>query len=148
MYVSPPLKNISYRRSCLFGFTQRLCTNAVIWKQLRYPNVVTFLGFDSDPPPFSLVYPWMSNGSLSEYLHEHPDADKLRLVCGAFRTAINLLNDPYRLLIIVIGCRSWAGIPTSTQSDSWELNRSEFWFSRPEMRGKTYNPVAQHSGGW
>jgi len=53
-----------------------------MWKRLQHPNVVNFLGFGSESPPFSLVYPWMSNGSLSEYVRENPDADKLGLVGG------------------------------------------------------------------
>jgi len=72
----PDLKHLLF----MFPFLQRLCTNAVMWKRLRHPNVVSFLGFGSDSPPFSLVYPWMSNGNLSNYVREHPDVDKLSLV--------------------------------------------------------------------
>jgi len=79
--VPPPLQNTSYRRCFSFVFLQRLCTNGATWKLLRHPNVVNFLGFGSDSPPFSLVYPWMSNGNLSDYVHKHPDVDKLCLVC-------------------------------------------------------------------
>lgn len=63
--------------------------NGVIWKRLQHPNVVSFLGFgssflesSSDPPPLVLVYPWMSDVNLSEYVHEHPNADRHSLVCG------------------------------------------------------------------
>lgn len=85
MYVSSPLQSTFYRCQFLIGFLQRLCTHAVMWKRLRHPNVVSFLGFGSEYPPFSLVYPWMPNGSVSEYLREHPDADKLGLVCSYLR---------------------------------------------------------------
>ena len=88
----------------------------------------------------------MSNGSLSEYLREHPDADKLRWYVGILGPVAILLDNPYRPLVPVIGCRSRASLPTSVWPGSWELNHREFWFSRPEMR--TYNPLAQHSGGW
>ena len=80
MYVSLPVQNTSDRRCFLFRFSQRLCTNAVIWKRLSHPNVVSFLGLGSDSPPISLVYPWMSNGNLSEYLRKRADANKLGLV--------------------------------------------------------------------
>jgi len=56
--------------------------NGVMWKRLQHPNVVRFLGFGSEAPHFSLVYPWMSNGSLFEYVRENPDVDKLGLVSG------------------------------------------------------------------
>ena len=87
MCVSLPLQNVSYQRHFLFGLLQSLCTNAVMWKRLRHPNVAGFFGLGSDSPPFSLVYAWMPNGSLSEYLREHPGVDKLRLVCGCPRNS-------------------------------------------------------------
>ena len=141
-YVSSPLQNISYQRHFPFGSFQRLCTNAVMWKQLRHPNVVSFLGFGSHSPPFSLVYPWIPNGSLSEYLREHPDVDKLGLVCGCSRRSSGVSNDHDPLSIPVIRCRSWVGLPTSTWFGSWELDRGKSWFSRPEC--ETHNPGAQH----
>ena len=63
------------------GFLQKLCSNAVMWKRLKHPNVVPFLGLGSNAPPFSLVYPWMP-GSLSEYVRENPDVDRLGMVCS------------------------------------------------------------------
>jgi len=56
--------------------------NGVMWKRLQHPNVVSFLGFGSVAPPFSLVYLWMSNGNLLEYVRENPDADRLGSVGG------------------------------------------------------------------
>ena len=53
-----------------------------MWKRLRHQNVVRFLGLSSDHPPFSLVYHWMSNGNLFEYLRDHPGVGKFGLVCG------------------------------------------------------------------
>ncbi|KAF9643599.1 kinase-like protein [Thelephora ganbajun] len=66
------------------SFKRRLYTDAVMWKRLRHPNVVSFLGFGSDSP-FSLVYPWMPNGNLSDYLCERPGIDKLGLLLGVAR---------------------------------------------------------------
>ena len=55
-----------------------------MWKQLRHPNVTSFIGFGLNSS-ISLVYPWMSNGNLSNYLLGHPDIDKLDLVRGRSR---------------------------------------------------------------
>ncbi|KAF9789355.1 kinase-like domain-containing protein [Thelephora terrestris] len=74
-------------------FLQRLRTNAVMWKQLRHPNVVNFLGLVSDSPLSSLVYPWMPNGTLSEYLRKHPDVDKLSLLWDVARGLVYLHQD-------------------------------------------------------
>ena len=77
-----------------------------MWKRLRHPNVVNFLGLGSDSPPISLVYPWISNGNLITYVREHPSVNKLGLVCGYSRYIHRLLNDPDRSLTPAIGCRS------------------------------------------
>ena len=63
---------------------QRLYANGIIWKGLQHPNVVSFLGFGSSSPPISLVYPWMANGNLSNYVREYPNVDRLSLVCVCF----------------------------------------------------------------
>jgi hypothetical protein len=51
--------------------TQRLVTEAVIWRQLEHPNLVPFLGIVHDQNnPFALVHiiaPPMSQGMLLDY---------------------------------------------------------------------------------
>ena len=37
------------------------------------------------PAPISLVYPWIPNGNLSDYLRDHPDVDKPNPVSGHHR---------------------------------------------------------------
>ena len=60
---------------------QRLSTNAILWKQLQHPNVVSFVGLNSNSP-ISLAYNWMPNENLPSYVRKYPGVDKLRLVCG------------------------------------------------------------------
>ncbi|KAJ7584964.1 kinase-like domain-containing protein [Mycena floridula] len=54
------------------------CREALVWKQLDHPNVLPFLGVNVDlfAPSFCLVSPWMSNGNLIQFLHQHPDFDR------------------------------------------------------------------------
>ena len=52
-----------------------------MWKHLRHPNVVPFLGATFDPP--QLVSDWVPNGSLIGYAAAHPEEDRLKLV-GSF----------------------------------------------------------------
>lgn len=52
---------------------------AIVWKHLKHPNIVPFLGVSGTP--FQLVSSWMSGGYLMEYLKRRPDADRLGLVC-------------------------------------------------------------------
>ena len=51
---------------------------AVVWKRLRYPNVMLFLGVTTTP--LQLVSEWMSNGTLTEYVNASPGADRISLV--------------------------------------------------------------------
>lgn len=59
---------------------QAFCQEAVIWKRLTHPNVVSLLG--TTITPFQLVSDWMPGGDLLEYITKHnPNAYRLGLVC-------------------------------------------------------------------
>ena len=49
-----------------------------MWKRLRHPNIVGFIGVTQNP--LQLVLEWMPNGTLTEYLGENPGANRLGLV--------------------------------------------------------------------
>ena len=49
-----------------------------MWKKLRHPNVVPFVGVTQNPLQF--VSEWMPNGDLMEYLGKNPGADRIGLV--------------------------------------------------------------------
>jgi len=51
---------------------------AAVWKNLAHPNVVPLLGVTTDP--IQLVSGWMPDTNLTEYITDHPDADRLSLV--------------------------------------------------------------------
>ena len=66
---------------------QDYAREAIIWSQLRHPNVLPFYGIfnkSTDPDSFriSLLSPWMDRGHISDYLKEnqYPDLDRLALV--------------------------------------------------------------------
>ena len=67
--------------------TQGFCKEAVMWKRLRHPNIVAFIGVMQNPLQF--VSEWMPNGTLTEYLAENPDTNRTRLV-----THFSLLATP------------------------------------------------------
>ncbi|KAF9779315.1 CNH domain-containing protein [Thelephora terrestris] len=56
------------------GVERAFCKEAVMWKRMRHPNVVAFIGVTRDPLQF--VSEWMVNGTLSEYLDKNPDANR------------------------------------------------------------------------
>ena len=58
--------------------TQAFYKEAIIWKRLRHPNVVAFIGVTRNPLQF--VSEWMPNGTLTEYVNENPSANRVGLV--------------------------------------------------------------------
>ncbi|KAF8150312.1 kinase-like domain-containing protein, partial [Mycena galopus ATCC 62051] len=59
----------------------KFCREALLWRDLRHPNILPFLGIDRDSFPSSLciVSPWMEHGTVLSYLktHGHATVDKL-----------------------------------------------------------------------
>ncbi|KAK0439172.1 kinase-like domain-containing protein [Armillaria borealis] len=55
------------------------CQEALVWRQLRHPNVLPFLGVNEDifAPRYCLISPWMVNGNIMSYIEAHPDHDRL-----------------------------------------------------------------------
>ncbi|KAF9070944.1 kinase-like domain-containing protein [Rhodocollybia butyracea] len=50
---------------------------ALVWRQLRHPNILPLLGVNSDlfSPSFGLISPWMENKDIITYLKEHQNHD-------------------------------------------------------------------------
>ncbi|KAF9027775.1 kinase-like domain-containing protein, partial [Rhodocollybia butyracea] len=77
------------------GFAD-FCNEALLWRQLRHPNVLPFFGVNTTLFGFCLVSPWMSNGDIIKeianglnYLHSL----KPPVVHGDVRGANILMND-------------------------------------------------------
>jgi serine/threonine protein kinase len=75
---------------------------ALVWRELKHPNVLEFLGVSSKTHLgfVSLVSPWMDSGTLTDYISVHADADRLWLVCASrTRYKMAILNNFARLQI-------------------------------------------------
>lgn len=59
--------------------TPKFFQEAIIWKRMKHPSIVPFHGATVTPP--QLVSEWMPNGDITEYQKNHPQADRLGLVC-------------------------------------------------------------------
>ncbi|KAJ6476335.1 kinase-like domain-containing protein [Mycena sanguinolenta] len=59
----------------------KFCREALLWKDLRHPHILPFLGIDADSFPsfLCMVSPWMENGTVINYLktHGHANIDRL-----------------------------------------------------------------------
>ncbi|KAK0499815.1 kinase-like domain-containing protein, partial [Armillaria luteobubalina] len=55
------------------------CREALVWRQLRHPNILPFLGVSEElfAPSYCLISPWMANGNIMHYLEAHPSHDRL-----------------------------------------------------------------------
>ena len=58
--------------------SQSFFKEAVMWKKLRHPNIVPFVGVTTDP--LQVVSEWMPNGSLIEFVEKNPDVKRIGLV--------------------------------------------------------------------
>ncbi|KAK0449321.1 kinase-like domain-containing protein [Armillaria borealis] len=58
---------------------REFCQEALVWRQLRHPNILPFLGVSKYlfAPSYCLISPWMINGNIMSYLEAHPDHDRL-----------------------------------------------------------------------
>ncbi|TFK39393.1 kinase-like domain-containing protein [Crucibulum laeve] len=56
---------------------------ALIWRQLRHPNVLRFLGATEElfANRFCLISPWMPNGNIMTFLEGNPHHDRFTSIC-------------------------------------------------------------------
>ncbi|KAF9647907.1 kinase-like protein, partial [Thelephora ganbajun] len=59
---------------------QALCREAVVWKRLNHPNIVSFKGVTLEP--LQLVSEWMPGGELREYIRNNREANLVNLLLG------------------------------------------------------------------
>ncbi|KAF8502429.1 kinase-like domain-containing protein [Hysterangium stoloniferum] len=67
---------------------KRIWREYLAWSSLSHPNILSCLGFcyDFTSSPLSelpaLISPWMSQGTVSNYIANHPNANRLPLIRG------------------------------------------------------------------
>ncbi|KAH8833421.1 kinase-like domain-containing protein [Flagelloscypha sp. PMI_526] len=90
IYLHPDREPIeSHKDKVLQAFLKE----ALVWKQLKHPNILPFIGVSSAcfPHQMSLISPYMKNGDIMDYLERRSWADKptyakrLSLLLGAAR---------------------------------------------------------------
>ena len=61
-----------------FWASQSFFEEAVIWKRLRHPNIVPFVGVTTNA--LQVVSGWMPNGTLTEFIERNPGTNRIGLV--------------------------------------------------------------------
>jgi len=64
------------------------CKEVVGWRSLRHPNVLPLLGAEMTETRFTMVSEWMVNGTITEFVNAHVDADRMELLRDVTRGVI------------------------------------------------------------
>jgi serine/threonine protein kinase len=94
---------------------QAFLREVVVWKRLRHPNIVPFLGVPDKIPPFEIVCEWMENGKITDYVLHHPLADPVDLVSGPMSVVTAWLISN----IAVVGRDRRASLPPLMRDHTW-----------------------------
>ncbi|KAE9393764.1 kinase-like protein [Gymnopus androsaceus JB14] len=64
---------------------KRFCHEALVWRQLKHPNILPLLGVNIElfSPSFVLISPWMNNQNITEFLSkpEHANHNIISVLC-------------------------------------------------------------------
>ncbi|KAJ7490144.1 kinase-like domain-containing protein [Mycena galericulata] len=109
---------------------------ALIWKDLRHPYILSFIGIDRDsfPPSLCMVSPWMEHGTVLDYLKEYGYANVNRLlfeiaqgleylhshnvVHGDLRGSNILINDDWSACLTDFGLSRFTDTTTSRHTSN------------------------------
>ncbi|KAJ6476188.1 hypothetical protein C8R45DRAFT_1009160 [Mycena sanguinolenta] len=126
----------------------KLCREALVWKDLRHPHILPFLGIDRDSFPSALctVSPWMEHGTVLKYLQAHGrgNVDKFLyeiaqgleylhsrdIIHGDLRGANILINDNWSACLADFGLSVFANATTSMHTST--RAGSLYWMA-PEL---------------
>ncbi|KAG6818427.1 hypothetical protein H0H93_005071, partial [Arthromyces matolae] len=68
-----------HRNSDMGHFLKVMSREAVLWSQLRHPNLLPFYGIYRHNGRISFVSPWMEKGDINEYLKRNTDSNRVVL---------------------------------------------------------------------
>ncbi|KAG6826268.1 hypothetical protein H0H92_000506, partial [Tricholoma furcatifolium] len=66
-------------------FMKVIAREAILWGQLRHPNVVPFYGICRHKGRLSLIAPWMENGDIEDHLERHTTSNRVVLAYDVAR---------------------------------------------------------------
>ncbi|KAJ7646740.1 hypothetical protein FB45DRAFT_180933 [Roridomyces roridus] len=126
----------------------KFCREALVWKDLRHPYILPFIGIDRDSFPSSLcmVSPWMEHGTVLSYIKENGPSkvDKLlfeiaqglqylhshAIVHGDLRGANILVSEDWSACLSDFGLSSFSDATTSMHTST--RAGSIYWMA-PEL---------------
>ncbi|KAG8974385.1 hypothetical protein FRC05_007546 [Tulasnella sp. 425] len=150
---------------------QKFEQEAQVWRLLRHPHILEFIGIYKAGGHMYLVSPFIENGTLAEYIAAHPDTDRprflfetanalaylhaMKIVHGDVKANNILVSADLRALICDFGLAKWMPSITSSQSKgagtvlSGKMPFSELLVDgaviRAVLEGARPRPVPTHS---
>ncbi|KIK54421.1 hypothetical protein GYMLUDRAFT_106333, partial [Collybiopsis luxurians FD-317 M1] len=147
---------------------KQFCHEALVWRQLKHPNILPLLGVNMDifPPSFCLISPWMENRNVITYLKQNPQHSLPSILCE-IAAGLNYLhsNDPPLIHGDIRGgsilvtddlrcCLADFGLTlVTTTSQAWSLTTSSStskgsmrWLAQEYIFSST-TPVSNHTSG-
>ncbi|KIK58561.1 hypothetical protein GYMLUDRAFT_262404 [Collybiopsis luxurians FD-317 M1] len=136
---------------------KQFCNEALLWRQLRHPNILPLLGVNEElfHPSFCLISPWMTNKDIISFLKWNPEHNRHRvlsevaaglaylhsrsppIIHGDIRGANVLVTDDLRccladfgLALVTAESRSWSTATTSTMKGATRWMAPELIISR------------------
>ena len=95
-----------------------------MWKQVSCPYILKFNGiFYRNGVPVILT-PWMSHGNITEYLENHPEVDRLRLVSSNAPPGPALIHFAFHHCI-AFRCGQRSQVPPQLQYSAWGYQSSK-----------------------
>ncbi|KIO23980.1 hypothetical protein M407DRAFT_213838, partial [Tulasnella calospora MUT 4182] len=105
---------------------------AQVWRLLRHPHILEFIGIYKAGDHMYLVSPFIENGTLAEYIATHPNADRIRflsetadalaylhamkIIHADVKASNVLISADLRALICDFGLAKWMPSITASQS--------------------------------
>lgn len=134
-----------------------LAKEVVVWRQLKHPNVLPFLGvnFDEFAPSFCLVSPWLSQGTVLQFISKNPNHNRVQLlieisqglqylhemtppvVHGDIRTANILVKEDGVCCLSDFGLAVFAEMHVSWTTSSNTIQGANRWLA-PELFDPTH----------
>ncbi|KAG8895267.1 hypothetical protein FRC01_012472, partial [Tulasnella sp. 417] len=111
---------------------QKFEQEAQVWRLLRHPHILEFIGIYKSGDHMYLVSPFIENGTLTEYIATHPDADRprfltetadalaylhaMKIIHADVKASNILVSADLRALICDFGLAKWMPSITASQS--------------------------------
>ena len=77
-------------RRVLMKARQRFCSEVVLWKRFKHPNLLQLVGVKKSPSAMMMISKWMEHGTIIDFVIACPGTNRLKLVSVLPRLGTNV----------------------------------------------------------